>query len=400
MAWNDPESVIGKNMRAAMPAKFRNAITGYDVTYVDGKKTVVLHKQGVEVIEITDHPLLSLLHRPNDTMSWPDFITTVISYFSILGNCYLLPNFNGDRQITRLKTLLSEYMWLLTDGDGTITQYQYYPASQEWITHFYEPKQVIHLMTPSAGSTVSGRGWLEAVQKECRLIEEANNHLIALANNMGQPGAIITIHGKAGSEKEKETVVQKFMQRFTQLKRGKPLVTFTNGPEDKIDVQPSGLNPKEMAYTDNLPWLRSAVCAAAGVPEDLIHSGHSNRSSSQTAMASFLSYTVCPHLNSILEQFNHRLTPAYEDDVFLAYDPNEIMKDDPVIQSTVLKTYVQAGIMTPNEAREFISLPPKNDGDNLVAASSSNLRGNERLDSGSHSGPESTDVLRNPPKEK
>jgi HK97 family phage portal protein len=364
---------------------------------VDGKKSVVLRKQGVEVVEVTDHPLLDLLHRPNDTMSWPDFISTVISYFSVLGNCYLQPFFNKDQQIQRLKTLLSEYMWTLTDGEGHITQFQYYPASQEWHTRIFDPKEIIHLMTPSAGSTICGRGWLEAVQKECRLIEETNNHLIALANNMGQPGAIITIHGKAGSEKEKETIINKFLQKFTQLKRGKPMVTFTNGIDDQIDVKPSGLNPKDMAYTENLPWLRSTVCAAAGVPEDLIHSGHSNRSSSQTAMASFLSYTVCPHLNSILEQFNHRMTPAYDDDIFLAYDPNELMKDDPVIQSTVLKTYVQAGIMTPNEARESINLPSRSDGDALLASQGSNLRGNERIDAGSHSTAESTDALRNPP---
>ena len=399
MAWNNPENRVAQKMLASMPAKVKNTITGYDIVDINGRKSVMLYKQGVEVVEITDHPLLNLLHRPNNTMSWPDFIGTVISYFAVLGNCYLLPAFNNEQQIVRLKTLLSEYMWLMTDGDGTVTQFQYYPASQEWHTHFYDPREIIHLMTPSAGSTICGRGWLEAVQKECRLIEESNNHLISLANNMGQPGAIITIHGKAGSEKERETVIQKFMQKFTQMKRGKPLVNFTNGPEDKIDVMPSGLNPKEMAYTENLPWLRSAVCAAAGVPEDLIHSGHSNRSSSQTAMAGFLSYTVCPHLNSILEQFNHRLTPAYDDDVFLAYDPNEIMKDDPVIQSTVLKTYVQAGIMTPNEARESISLPPNADGDKLIQALPSNLRGNERTDSGSHSTSESTDVLRNPPKE-
>lgn len=392
MAWNNG-SDISRKMLSTMRPKFRNTIVDSRVM-IDGQKSVVIRKRGVEVIEIVDHPLLDLLHKPNGTMSWPDFINVVISYNSALGNCYLHPEKLPNGQITKLTPLLSEYVWVMTDGAGLITEYKYMPCSQEWLTRTFNPEEIIHLMTPSAGSTVGGRGWLETVQKECRLVEEANNHMISLANNMGQPGAIITIHGKAGSDKEKETIIQKFMARYSQLRRGKPLVSFSNGPEDSIDVKPSGINPKDLAYTEHLPWLRSTICAAAGVPEDLVHSSNSNRSSSQTAMASFLAYTVCPHLNSILEQFNHRITRLYDEDMFLAYDPNEVMKDDPIIQSNVLKTYVQAGIMTPNEAREAINLPSHADGDNLVSSSSSTLRGNERIDAGSHSTGESTDTLR------
>jgi len=392
-AWNG-DGVIARKLMASLRPKFQNTIRDNQVVSM-GQKSIVIRKRGVEVVEVVDHPLLDLLHKPNGTMSWPDFINVVISYNSIIGNCYLHPEKANDGRIIKLIPLLGEYIWVMTNGAGLITEYKYMPCSQEWLTQNYSPEEIIHLMTPSAGSTVGGRGWLETVQKECRLIEEANNHMISLANNMGQPGAIITIHGKAGSEKDKETIVQKFIQRYNQLRRGRPLVSFSNGPEDSIDVKPSGINPKDLAYTEHLPWLRSTICAAAGVPEDLVHSSSSNRSSSQTAMASFLAYTVCPHLNSILEQFNHRITQLYDTDMFLAYDPNEVMKDDPIIQSTVLKTYVQAGIMTPNEARESINLPRHDSGDDLVAGKPATLQGNARIDSGSHSTAESTDALRN-----
>ena len=56
---------------------------------------------------------------------------------------------------------------------------------------------------------------------------------------------------------------------------------------------------------------------------------------------------------------------------------------------------LQAGIMTPNEARESISLPPRTEGDVLVSPKQSTLQGNERKDSGSHSSSESNDTLRN-----
>jgi HK97 family phage portal protein len=271
-------------------------------------------------------------------------------------------------------------MWLFTDGAGTITDYFYAPSTQEYKCQNFKPNEILHLMKPSAGSIVAGRGWLEAVQKECRLIDEANNHMIALANNLGQPGCAIHIRGKAGTEKEKETIVQKFLAQFSRKNRGKPVVLYSSGKEDSIDIKPLGISPKDMAYNENLPWLRSTVCAAAGVPEDLVHSSSSNRASSQTGMATFLSYTVAPQLNAILEQLNHRIIFNYDSNLFFGYDPAEILRNDPVLQASVIKIYLLSGIITPNEARGMVDMAPLAGYDTLIQgnAETTSLRGNER----------------------
>ena len=348
------------------------------------QKALLRHPTGVDIVELTEHPLLDLIHRPNDDMSWPDFIQVVISYFSAIGNCYIRPDRDRAGRILRMRLLLSEYMWLYTDGDGTITKYLYTPSSQEYRSHEYNPQDIIHLKTPSAGSILGGRGWLESVQKEARLLEEANDHMIALANNMGQPGALITIKGKAATEKEKESIVAKFVAGFSRLRRGQPFVSYSSGPNDEITVKPSGITPKDMAYTENIPFLISAVCAASGVPEDLIHSRTASRSSSQTAMAAFLAYTVAPHLNAILEQLNHRIVHDYDENIFFGYDPAEILRNDPVLQSSVIKVYLLSGMITINEARRMVDLAPIDGGDVLVQATqgTTGLRGNERNMSG------------------
>jgi HK97 family phage portal protein len=342
-------------------------------------KSVLRHRKSASVVEITDHPLLDLIKRPNDNMSWPDFVQVLISYFSVIGNCYLRLD-KEDGQIKRMHPLLSEFMWLFTDGAGTIKEYLYAPSTQEYRCVSYTPDDILHLMRPSAGSVVAGRGWLEAVQKECRLIDEANNHMIALANNMGQPGCAIHIRGKVGTEKEKETIVQKFLAQFSRKNRGKPIVLYSSGEKDSIDIKPMGISPKDMAYNENLPWLRSAVCAASGVPEDLVHSSSSNRASSQTAMASFLAYTVAPQLNAILEQLNHRVVFNYDSKLFFGYDPAEILRNDPVLQASVIKVYLLGGIITPNEARAMIDMAPMPGYDTLIQgnAETTSLRGNDR----------------------
>lgn len=320
------------------------------------KKGIIKEETNTQIVELLDHPLIDLLHRPNEYMSWADWIIILETYLSILGNAYFLIEKEGNT-IKALHPLLAEFIWTITDAEGKVLRYEYYPTSQEYKSKIYTPEDIIHFKSPSAGSIQSGRGWMEACQKEIRLLEEANNHQIALAANMGQPGCIVTIKGKVGSKDEANDVSREFVSKWSKLRRGQPLVSFSQNDKDGISITPYGQSIKDMAYTENQPYLRSVICATAGVPEDLVHSDNSNRASSVTAMQSFLSFTICPRLNGVVEQLNHRIAPYYDDNIFIGYDNSELIASDPTTQSNVLKTYVDAKIMTINEARTILDLP-------------------------------------------
>jgi len=318
-----------------------------------------IHKvsTGTKIVELKEHPLIDLIHRPNEYMAWSDWMNICETYLSILGNAYFRIERKG-KQIIGLYPLLGEYVWTYTDLDGTILRYEYYPSSQEYKSKIYQPDEILHFKTPSAGSIQSGRGWMESVQKEIRLLDEANNHQISLAGNMGQPGAIVTIHGKVGDKAQVEKIKSEFSQKWGKLNRGLPFVSFSQNENDKIEVTPYGQSIKDMAYTENQPFLRSVICAASGVPIDLITNENSSRATSQTAMQSFLSFTILPRINGLVEVLNHQIVPEFDENVFIGYDNNEVIEADPVIQSQVLKTYMDAGIMTNAECREILGLEP------------------------------------------
>lgn len=346
-----------------------------------GRKGIHKLQPDTAIVELYEHPLIDLLHRPNGYMSWADWVVVLETYLSILGNAYFLIERKGS-EIVALHPLLAEYVWTYSNQqDGTIIRYEYYPTSNgEYKARIFQPDEILHFKTPSAGSIQSGRGWIETVQKEIRLLDECNNHQIALASNMGQPGAIITIHGKVGSKSEAEKVASEFTQKWGKLRRGNPLVSFSQNENDKIEVEPFGHSIKDMAYVENQPFLRQQICAAAGVPEDLIHSGSSNRASSVTAMQTFLSFTIMPRMNGIIEQLNHKIAPMYDENVFIGYMNEEMVSTDPAVQSTMLKTYVDAGIMSVNEARGVLDLEPIEGMDTPQKAQSNSFGDNSNTD--------------------
>jgi len=58
-----------------------------------------IHKKGArEAVEVTDHPLAALLHRPNDWQTWPEFCRMLVVAFMLRGNAYavILRNRRGD----------------------------------------------------------------------------------------------------------------------------------------------------------------------------------------------------------------------------------------------------------------------------------------------------------------
>jgi HK97 family phage portal protein len=343
-----------------------------------GRKGTIKTTEDTVVVELTEHNLVDLLHRPNNDMAWSDWVSIVSTYLSVLGNAYILIERETDGTIIGLRPLLSEYVWLNTNASGQILAYEYYPSNQEFLSRKFDPKDILHIKSPSCGSILAGRGVVEAVQKEIRLIEEINNHMLAIASNVGQPGVIVTIHGKVGSQEEADKIADKFVSKWSKLRRGLPLINFSKSADDSIDIKQSGINPKDMVYDQHFDRLRSVIAAAYGVPEDMIKETGS-RAGSVTSIQNFISFAICPRLNSMIEQINHKFYEEF-DGVFLGYRSEELVESDPTQQSVVLRTYVTSGIMTPNEARETLELEPIEEGDQLKASGNSSNSSSESSD--------------------
>ncbi len=107
------------------------------------------------------------------------------------------------------------------------------------------------------------------------------------------------------------------------------------------------------------------ICGLFGVPPSMIgiHDGKFNNS--QTALDEFYKTTMYPTITNIQQKLTQHLLDGYPS-LSVEFDTKDFLKGAPLDQMNFATAGVKGGIMTPNEARNYMNLPSVEGGDELV----------------------------------
>ena len=107
------------------------------------------------------------------------------------------------------------------------------------------------------------------------------------------------------------------------------------------------------------------ICGLFGVPPSMIgiHDGKFNNS--QTALDEFYKTTMYPTIVNIQQKLTQHLLDGYPS-LCIEFDTKDFLKGAPLDQMNFATAGVKGGIMTPNEARNYMNLASKEGGDELV----------------------------------
>lgn len=107
------------------------------------------------------------------------------------------------------------------------------------------------------------------------------------------------------------------------------------------------------------------ICGLFGVPPSMIgiHDGKFNNS--QTALDEFYKTTMYPTIVNIQQKLTQHLLEGYPS-LCVEFDTKDFLKGAPLDQMNFATAGVKGGIMTPNEARNYMNLPSVEGGDELV----------------------------------
>ena len=166
------------------------------------------------------------------------------------------------------------------------------------------------------------------------------------------------------SVEERDRVEQQMRAKYTGTRNSGRFGVVTQKPE-KINLAE---NPKDLDYVEGMKMLRQDILAMFGVPEALMFPSSTN-SNSKDAIKIFQQYTIKPSLTLEADTLNEQLIPIYRD---IAKDRvnYSFIFDNPVDQdknetADVVKKYVEAKIVTTNEARAMVGLPHIDGLDNI-----------------------------------
>tara|TARA_R110000824_G_scaffold5263_4_gene24437 strand:+ start:9191 stop:11461 length:2271 start_codon:yes stop_codon:yes gene_type:complete len=276
------------------------------------------------LIELTDHPLLTLLTNVNpytEGFSWRESIYADMDIFGRSFHAKVQPNPN--KPPTSIWRMQPQYMTVQPDADKFISGFQYGTGSNKKI---FEPEDVLWFRCFDPFDPLGGFGALEAWIKTVDAEFAHASFIDWIYNKGGSPDYVVT--AKNGmSVDQKKAFRSEWRKMFSKLFNRRENVAILSG---EGDITPLGRTPRDLESVEQDNVLRDKIAIAFGVPKSLITSDDVNLANAKEGSITFLRNSVMPMVQKVEDTLNEQLVPMWSDRLVLVHD-NPIIEDKQIM---------------------------------------------------------------------
>lgn len=316
--------------------------------------------------EITEHPLLTMLKRPNAMQSGSEFFQCVFGFYSIAGNAYIERTMTGSTP-RELYALRPDRMRVMPGKFGMPAGYEYRVGNAETVLWECDDKtgecDLRHLKTFHPLDDWYGLSPIEAGAYAIDQHNESMKWMQALLQNGAAPSGALEISGESTlGDDEYQRLKAEIDEQFSGSQNaGRPLLL-----EGGMKWQQMGFNPDQMAAMESRYASARDVALALGVPPLLLNiPGDSTYSNYQEARLALYEESVLPMLDMLCDELNAWLVPLYGDGLTLRCDIDAI----PAIADKRREMWSmadQSQDLTVNERREIKGYEAIEGGDSVL----------------------------------
>jgi HK97 family phage portal protein len=261
--------------------------------------------------ELDEHPLLSLLARPNPRQSGAAFLETLIGHLLVAGNAYAEAAV-VDGTPRELHALRPDRMKVVPGTDGWPEAYDYSVGAET--VRFRQDANtppILHLAFFHPLDDHYGLSPLEAAAQALDVHNAASAWNKALLDNAARPSGALVYAGPDGanlSDDQFERLKSELEDQFSGPRNaGRPLLL-----DGGLDWKTMALSPKDMDFIQAKHGAAREIALAFGVPPMLLGiPGDSTYSNYQEANRALWRQTVLPLLSRVLGDLAHWLSPAF-----------------------------------------------------------------------------------------
>jgi HK97 family phage portal protein len=316
--------------------------------------------------ELVDHPLLTLLRRPNPMQSYGDYVRAKVSYLMIAGNGYE-ERFIVGSEVKELYQLRPDRMSIMPSTNGVPAAY-IYKVGQNATRWDVDPRtlnsDVRHIKLFNPLNDWYGMSPIEAGAYALDQNNESMAWMQALLQNSARPSGALTVKdsGTLSDENFNRLKAQIEEQYSGSINAGRPMLL-----EGGLDWQQMGLSPDDMSIIETKFSSARDVALAFGVPPQLLGiPGDNTYANYAEARLAFWEDTALPLLDMIVNDWNNWLGSLYG--VEIRPDVDGI----PAIAEKRLRMWQMADAsqdLTINERRALKGYGPTDGGDVLFVSS-------------------------------
>lgn len=315
-------------------------------------------EEGRERLNESHHLCQLLKYRPNNYMTAKEFRSALWTQRVLWGNAYAKISRTGSRP-TQLVPLKPECMTVEREASGLV--YRYRSGGDETV---YPQSDILHIK--GFGDGVMGLSVLAYARQALGISVSADRY--AARSFSGKPNGVLE--------------VDKFLtdEQRTQMRRiyGGLESSSAYGADGQLMVLEGGMKYNGISMPpDDLQMLQSRtfqvpeICRFFGVPSVMVDGSAGATSawpaSYEQQVLSFLTFTLKPYLEEWEDKVPYSLLDGNErTTIFAEHNVEGLLRTDSQARATYLSTMVQNGLMSRNESRMKLNLPPVDGGDELT----------------------------------
>ena len=309
--------------------------------------------------ELDEHPVLTLLQRPNVRQGSKDFLESLFGHLLVSGNAYVeLATIEGEPKEFHL--LRPDRMRVLEDRRGWVEGYEY-RAGSNVRRHLLDERglsPVLHLTLFHPLDDVYGFPPLQAAGMALDVHNASSEWNKALLDNSARPsGALVYAPDQNAnlSDEQFARLKNELEDGYTGARQaGRPLLL-----EGGLDWKAMGYSPKDMDFVEGRHAAARDIALAFGIPPMLLGiPGDNTYSNYQEANRALARQTILPMIGRTLDAINHWLAPRYDGEFRIGYDEDRI-EGLAQERDSLWARLSQADFLSEAEKREAVGYSPE-----------------------------------------
>jgi HK97 family phage portal protein len=324
------------------------AVAGLPLVFTDGEGKPVRN----DVVDV-------FAGKVNRYQTRFEFFETMMLNLVMRGNCYAIKQYSGTRLVGLLPVMASQMETRLL-ADGSVAHYYY---NDKDVT-VYAEDSIWHVRL--FGNGIVGLSPLGYARNTIGTALAGEKRITAIFQNGAKPSGVLMID-KTLKQEQREQI----RQEFNELREG-------NGDrlmvlEASMKYETVSMSPEDIELLDSRRFSIEDLARFFGVPSVLINdtSGSTTWGSGiEQLVQGFYKLNLRPYLERFESSITHNLMkPADRVKAKVEFDFDSILRADQAARYESYNKAINAGLMTPNEAREKESLPPLPGGEELYVNS-------------------------------
>jgi HK97 family phage portal protein len=314
--------------------------------------------------ELTAHPLIDLINRPNPDQGRAEYLRAKVGYYLIAGNSY-------EERVTiggvarELYQLRPDRMKVIPSASGAPAAYEY-KVGQQVVRYPVDVKGLSDISHMRAFNPVNDWYGLSPIEPSMRAIDQhsyAQSWVVALLQNSARPsGALAMKEGQTLSDDQFNRLKAQIEENYSGSRNaGRPMLL-----EGGLEWQQMGLGPTDMGIDEAKNSAARDIALAFGVPPQMLGiPGDNTYSNYQEARLAFWEDTVIPLVELIAQDWTDFLGVPQGVKVRADYDKIPAIVDK---KMTLWAMADASTDLTVNERRELKGFQPIKGGEKLPGA--------------------------------